>query len=234
MKRNIIIMAVVIFIFPAVFVFSSKYMFNKAAAGKQEWDDKSKVVNQNRRASNDITGNSEKKSCCTEEGQSEFSDKSVYLDESVWKNQFGKTIQLGKFKNKNVVMTMFFASCQSACPMIINSMKKIEAAVPSEKLDEYQFILVTIDPARDNPQVLLKYAKDKNLNPAGWTLLTGKKNDVVELAMILGFKFSKTPDGGFTHSNQITFLNKNGEIVHQSTGLSIDINSISGLIASLN
>ncbi len=87
---------------------------------------------------------------------------------------------------------------------------------------------------RDTPGVLLKYAKDKNLDQQRWTLLTGGKNDIMELAMLLGFKFSKEANGGYTHTNLITFLNKKGEIVYQNVGLSVDTNAISRLLASLN
>ncbi len=228
MKKYIIIMAAIIFLLPAVFVFSSEYLI-------KEKSDKSEISNQTQEAINNLKDKSGKKSCCAEEvEQGQFSEQSIFLDGSYWKDQNGNIIQLGKFKNKNVVMAMFFASCQSACPMIVNDMKKIEAVIPKGKLDEFKFVLVTIDPEHDNPGVLLKYAKDKNLDLQRWTLLTGEKNDVMELAMMLGFKFSKDANGGFMHTNLITFLNKKGEIVHQNTGLNVDINSIPGLITSLN
>ncbi len=227
MKKYIIIMAAIIFLLPAVFVFSSKYMRDGKNSG-------SKTSPESQAAINSTASGSEKKSCCTAQGKDEFSGKSVFLDESNWKDQNGDVIQLGKFKNKYVVMAMFFASCQSACPMIVNDMKEIEASISPEKLAEYKFVLVTIDPERDTPGVLLKYAKDKNLDQQRWTLLTGGKNDIMELAMLLGFKFSKEANGGFTHTNLITFLNKKGEIVYQNVGLSVDTNAISRLLASLN
>ena len=128
---------------------------------------------------------------------------------------------------------MFFASCQSACPVIVNDMKIIEAGIPAIKLIItglywFQLILIEILPA------LLKYADERNLNTSRWSLLTGSKDDMMELAMILGFKYTKNENGGFTHTNLISFLNKSGEIIHQNEGLTLDINSVSNAIALLN
>jgi protein SCO1/2 len=41
----------------------------------------------------------------------------------------------------------------------------------------------------------------------------------LELAVLLGIKYRKEPQGGFAHSNLITVLNKQGEIVHRQVGL---------------
>ena len=96
------------------------------------------------------------------------------------------------------------------------------------------FVLVSIDPARDTPQALLKYAEERNLNTSRWSLLTGSNDEVMELAMILGFKYTSNDNGGFTHTNLISFLNKSGEIIHQNEGLTLDLKSVSDAIAMLN
>ncbi len=52
-----------------------------------------------------------------------------------------------------------------------------------------------------------------------WTLLHGRPDDVMELAVLLGVKFKKDQQGGFSHANLITVLNREGEIVYRHTGL---------------
>ncbi|HKI90399.1 MAG TPA: SCO family protein [Draconibacterium sp.] len=163
-----------------------------------------------------------------------YSDMSLYQSDGNWTDQNGTKIDLGKFKNKKVVIAMFFASCMSACPVIVNDMKRIEAKIPKNKLSNYRFVLVSIDPERDTPQVLKKYAEERSLNYERWTLLTGSKDDIMELGMMLGFKYSKNENGGFTHTNLISFLNRKGEIIYQNDGLELDMNSVTKTIASLN
>jgi len=174
--------------------------------------------------------------CCKAVNISEgsYTDMSIYLSNGKWTDQDGHKTELGNFKNRNVLLAMFFANCQSACPVIVNDMKIIEKTIPENKRDNYRFVLVSIDPERDTPAVLKDYAKDYNLKSPNWTLLTGSKNDIMELAMMLGFKYSKNNSGGFTHTNLISFLNDKGEIIFQNDGLVVDMGSVSKTISKLN
>ena len=53
--------------------------------------------------------------------------------------------------------------------------------------------------------------------------MSGKPDDVLELAALLGVKYKEDSNGQFAHSNVITVLNAKGEIVHQQIGLNEDI-----------
>ena len=56
------------------------------------------------------------------------------------------------------------------------------------------------------------------------TLLHGSDDDVLELAALLGVKYKQEANGQFAHSNIITVVNADGEIVHQLTGLGQEVN----------
>lgn len=164
-----------------------------------------------------------KHSCCSEdEGKGEMSENSIYQLDAKWTDQNNKTVQLKDFKGKPVVLTMFFASCTYACPILVNDMKKIESELPKDEADEVHFVLVSIDPERDTPEKLKQLAEQRGLDPERWTLLTGSKDDIMELAAIVGFKFKKEANGDFSHSNMINLLNEEGEISHQQIGLNQD------------
>jgi len=175
----------------------------------------------------EVRSDSTKGSCCGEDmSEGEYSDKSIYQLTGSWTDQNNKTIQLGKFQGKKVVLAMFFTSCTYACPIILNDMQKIEKSLSNEKLAETQFVFLSIDPDRDTPEKLLHYAKSKNLDLHRWTLLTGKNDDILELAALLGFKFRKDANGDFSHTNMITLLNEKGEITFQLIGLNQDVKEI--------
>jgi protein SCO1/2 len=78
---------------------------------------------------------------------------------------------------------------------------------------------VTFDPERDTLPVLQAYREKMHLNPENWTLLRGQPDDILELAVLLGVKYRKNPQGDFSHSNLITVLNPAGEIVYRQVGL---------------
>lgn len=175
----------------------------------------------------EVRNDSTKGSCCSEDmSEGKYSDKSIYQLTGSWTDQNNNTIQLGKFQGKKVVLAMFFASCTYACPIILNDMQKIEKNLSKENLLNTQFVFVSIDPDRDSPDKLLQYAKGKNLDLNRWTLLTGKNDDILELAALLGFKFRKDTNGDFSHTNMITLLNEKGEIAFQLIGLNQDIKEI--------
>ncbi|MDP1994047.1 MAG: SCO family protein, partial [Ignavibacteria bacterium] len=165
-----------------------------------------------------------KKSCCGEDfGAAEFSEKSIYQLTGNWTDQNNKQVHLGKYQGKKVVLAMFFASCTYACPIILNDMQKIEKSLPNEKLAKTQFVFLSIDPERDTPEKLLQYAKRKNLDLNRWSFLTGKNDDILEIAALLGFKFRKEANGDFSHTNMITLLNEKGEIAFQLVGLNQNV-----------
>jgi protein SCO1/2 len=63
--------------------------------------------------------------------------------------------------------------------------------------------------------------------------MCGRPDDVLELAALLGLSFKENADGQFAHSNVITILNAQGEIVHQQIGLNQDIHETVRLLQQL-
>jgi protein SCO1/2 len=100
---------------------------------------------------------------------------------------------------------------------------RIETALPPAQRGKVGFTLVTFDTRRDTPAALAKFRAVRNLSTQNWTLLNGGDDDVLELAALLGVKYKQEANGQFAHSNIITVLNTDGEIVHQLTGLGQDV-----------
>jgi protein SCO1/2 len=168
-------------------------------------------------AANDASKTS---SCCPPEatGPPPLSDRSLYQLDSSWTNDAGAALKLASLDGRPQVVTMFFARCEYACPVLVHDLKKVEAALPEDLRARAGFVLVTFDTERDTPAALAEYRKNHEL-PANWTLLRGAPDDVLELAALLGVKFKKDARGQFAHSNILTLLNAGGEIAHQQIGL---------------
>ena len=165
-----------------------------------------------------------KLSCCaTNLVASAFTDKSLYQLDSTWTNDANHVHKLGVLRGRVQVVAMFFASCTYACPIIAHDMQRIEAALPENVRARTGFTLVTIDPERDTPEALHAYRAARKLSTDRWTLLGGTPDDTLELAALLGVKFKREATGQFAHSNLITILNSEGEIIHQLVGLNQDI-----------
>lgn len=173
-------------------------------------------------------------SCCAPaESAAVLPDKSLYQVGSRWTTDAGKQIQLGALQGKPQVVAMFFANCQYACPLIVNDMKRIETALTPAQRARVGFTLVTFDPKRDTVEALASYRRVRELSTDRWTLLRGKSDDVQELAALLGVRYKQDARGQFAHSNVITLLNAQGEIVHQQVGLNQDIQASVRALAEL-
>lgn len=173
----------------------------------------------------ELTPLSARATCCTTNASDPgpFSDTSLYQLDSTWTSASGKELPLSEFKGRVQVVTMFFARCEFACPILVHDMKRIEAALPATLRTNVGFLLVSFDSERDTPEALRAYSQRVELDTNRWTLLRGSSDDVLELAALLGIKFKRDSRGQFAHSNVITVLNSAGEIVFQQVGLNQDI-----------
>jgi len=174
-----------------------------------------------------------KASCCVEEKPAApLTDKSLYQLNSAWTNDAGGSVALTTLRGRPVLIAMFFASCEYACPVLVNDLKRLEAALPEDVRGNVQLVLVTFDTKRDTPPALRAFRERMELGPQ-WTLLTSTPSAVQELAMLLGVKFKQDSRGQFAHSNLITVLNAEGEIVHQHAGLQGDVSTAAKVVAQL-
>lgn len=161
--------------------------------------------------------------CARAEAPGQFTDQSIYQVESKWKTDDGKEIQLGDLAGRPQILVMFFASCHYACPVLLNDVRRIEAALPDNVRGKVGVTLVSFDTKRDTPQALAEFREAQNLPADRWRLLSGTDDNIPELAALLGVRYKQDAAGQFMHSNLITILNAKGEIVHQQIGLNQDI-----------
>lgn len=164
-------------------------------------------------------------SCCSvpatpvsEVAPTALSSDSLYQLDATFVTDAGQPFLLAELRGRPVVITMFFASCTYACPMLISDMTRVRDALPNDIRDEALLVLVTFDVERDTPAALHQFRKERLLNDS-WVLLSTDEAGVRELAALLGIKFKREADGQYAHSNLLTVLNREGERVHQRNGL---------------
>lgn len=164
-----------------------------------------------------------KKPCCEEIAAAPpVTARSLYQLDATWIDDRSEPVQLASLRGRPVVLAMFFASCEYACPVLTSDMQRLRALLPAEVRESARFVLVSFDTARDVPAALNAYRKRSDLDDS-WALLRGENAAVQDLAMLLGVKFKQDAQGQFAHSNLITILNLEGEITHQRPGLQGDV-----------
>lgn len=138
---------------------------------------------------------------------------SVYDLPASWRDQSGAERSLASLRGAPVLLAMVYTHCTATCPLAVSELKRIAASDAAAR-----FVLVSLDPARDDPAQLAAFARRLELDPARWTLLTGGDDDVRALAATLGVRYRQVTAQDFSHSNLISLLDRDGRIVRQSSG----------------
>lgn len=178
------------------------------------------------------------KPCCAaappvaEPALADFTRDSLYQLDARFTDDTGREVALASLRGRPVAITMFFASCSYACPLIVGDLTRIRAALPDALREELVVVLVSLDSERDTPAVLRQYRTDRLLD-ASWTLLRGEPAAVRELATLLGVSYKLEADGQFAHTNLITVLNREGEIMHHRTGLRGGLEQVAAALTAL-
>ncbi len=124
----------------------------------------------------------------------------------------GRPVSLGTLKGSVVVYDFIFTSCTGVCPIMTNNMRALTAKVAKDA--PVRFVSISVDPARDTPQVLAAYAK-RVRNDDRWTFLTGDRDAIVRLS-VDGFKLAAgdpVPGGeALLHSSRFVVVDKEGMI----------------------
>jgi len=138
---------------------------------------------------------------------------SVYDLDGVWRDQAGAVRSLADWRGRPVLVALIYTHCTATCPLAVSELKRIAAIDP-----QVRFVLVSLDPARDDVHALAAYAAERGLDAARWTLLTGNDDDVRGLAATLGIRYRQVTPDDLAHTNLITLLDSEGRIARQSSG----------------
>jgi protein SCO1/2 len=126
------------------------------------------------------------------------------------------------------VIAMIYTHCSTTCPFTVAEMKRIERESPVNA----GFVLVSLDPARDDPARLATFASERGLDAGRWTLLDGTDDAVRELANVLGVRYRRLSPEELAHSNALTLVDADGAVVYQHAGLDASAEVMTALAAT--
>lgn len=130
-----------------------------------------------------------------------------YLNQdSVWVDQ-------SKVKGRVYVADFFFTTCPTICPKMTSQLKRLQ--VLTKDIPEIHFLSFSIDPEKDQPEVLRRYIEEYGVSQDNWDFLTGDEEATHELG-VKGFLVHADSDedapGGFAHSPSLVLVDREGLI----------------------
>jgi len=136
--------------------------------------------------------------------------------------QEGTRLSLKNLHGKIVVLTFIYASCDDSCPLLTVKMARLQARLGTDFATRVFFVSVTVDPERDTPEVLKRYAQAYGANPAGWAFLTGTSAQIRQVARRYGIYSKKTPRGDVDHTFLTSLIDHSGTLRVQYLGVRFD------------
>jgi protein SCO1 len=126
-------------------------------------------------------------------------------------DQTGKTVRLSEMRGETVALSFLYTRCPiaTACPMTASRFSKLEAMLREKGFG--RLLTVTVDPERDTPEVLAKFARGLGADPKRWKFLTGDPKAVAGVASSFGVLYY--PERGqIVHAQAVAVVDPKGRL----------------------
>jgi cytochrome oxidase Cu insertion factor (SCO1/SenC/PrrC family) len=103
-------------------------------------------------------------------------------------DQDGKSVRFytDVLKDKVVLISFVYTQCKDACPLLTHKLTLVRDMMEGQIGNPIQFVSISLDPQRDTPAALKKFARTHNADHAGWVFLTGEPKNIERIVKKLG------------------------------------------------
>jgi protein SCO1/2 len=124
----------------------------------------------------------------------------------------GKTVTGADYRGKVVLMYFGYTHCPDVCPLTLTQLHVIMQRLGAPA-DDARILFVSVDPARDTPQIMHAYVNAFDKRAVG---LVGSARDTEALAKRFRSAFTREPDKGdgvydVSHSSAIYIFDREGK-----------------------
>jgi protein SCO1/2 len=130
-------------------------------------------------------------------------------------DQTGEQFSSADLKGKVWLVSFVFTTCNGTCPATTHRMEQIQEALREKgilKDGKVRLLSITLDPGRDTPEVLRGYMKAYDADPASWSFLTGKADNVDKVIADWGMWAKPAANGQLDHPSRIFLVDRKGRV----------------------
>jgi len=120
----------------------------------------------------------------------------------------GRELGLDDLRGHIWVADFIFTHCAGPCPLMSATMAKLQDAIAHRP--DVRMVSISVDPERDTPEVMSRYADRYGADPSRWLFLTGPMETITRLA-VEGFKVGSIEDP-ILHSTRFILVDEAGAI----------------------
>ena len=129
--------------------------------------------------------------------------------------QDGKEVSLRALRGKVLLVSFVFTTCSGSCPPTTSRMVQVQERLASRGLfknGRVRLLTITLDPARDTPEAMARYAKLYDADTSNWQFLTGRPERVAKVLADWGMWTKPTANGQLDHPSRIFLVDDRGRV----------------------
>ncbi len=127
----------------------------------------------------------------------------------------GTLLASTELHGKVYVVSFFFTSCTGPCPIMNSRLSVLHSLFADEP--RVRFVSVTVDPRRDTPSVLKRYAERYGAKPGRWDFLWMSPDKLEQLTR--EFRVSGSPEHPDLHTTRFILVDGQGMVRGFFSGL---------------
>jgi len=151
----------------------------------------------------------------------------------VFNDETGREVQLGEFFGKRpVILAMVYYECPMLCTQVLNGLVSALGVMNFDVGREFDVVAVSINP-KETPALAAEKKKvylDRYKRPqsaAGWHFLTGKEENIRQLAAAVGFRYAFDPNiQQYAHGAGVEILTRKGVLSKYFYGIEFSARDI--------
>ena len=128
-------------------------------------------------------------------------------------NQDSSIFTEKELKDKIYIAEFFFSTCPTTCVKMTSELLRVQDYF--QKNNNIKIVSYSVNPDYDTPEVLKNYASTYGINTDFWTLLTGNKSEIYDIARCGYFVVAKPDEAdkaNFIHTDKVVLIDKENQI----------------------
>ena len=126
----------------------------------------------------------------------------------------GRSVRLAEDRGRVVLVAFVYTSCTTACPVLSQKMSSLQRELLTRDYDgqRVRFYSITVDPRRDSPDVLARYARPFVRDGEAWRFLYETPERLQPVLAAYDEWTRPLPDGELDHPARLYLIDGRGRI----------------------
>lgn len=144
------------------------------------------------------------------------------LGEYSFLSRSGRKVRLSDYRGKPLVISMIYTRCPFVCATTTRNLSALKLSRDALGADSFGVLTIGFDTENDTPEAMDGFANRMDVKLTDWEFVSADPDTIKKLSKELGFVFFPSPQGGFEHITQTTFVDGQGKVYQQIYGEEFD------------